>query len=61
MDISNVEYFDEATFSGTSSLTQVTLNATIDEIPVECFLNSGLTSITLPDSVEEIGDRAFRG
>ena len=45
-------------FQGTPS-TSITLNNNIKTIDFEAFLYSGITSITIPYSVREIGDAAF--
>ena len=41
------------------SKKNITIKANIKEIPEECFANSALREITLPDSLESIGTSAF--
>lgn len=55
------EGFDSAPFSGCESLNDVTFGEGISVIPEGLLSNTGLSSITIPDSVEEVHDWAFYG
>ena len=57
----NVEKLGISIFSSCSSLTSVTFpaNCKITIIPVDAFIASGLTSVTLPENITEIGSCAF--
>ena len=48
------------TFRGCTSLTEVTIPDSVTSIDSRAFLNSGLTSVTIPDGVM-IGEQAFMG
>jgi hypothetical protein len=47
-------------FDGCKSLTRVVLPKSLKVIPNQCFMNTALTEINLPDTLEEIGGGAFR-
>lgn len=51
---------DEA-FVCCRKLTSVSWPANITEIPVSCFENSSVASITIPDGITKINERAFSG
>ena len=51
---------DERAFEGTSALEEIELPETLKYIGVLAFANSGLTSLTVPDSVDIIDSSAFR-
>ena len=58
---STLETIGSNSFRGNESLSEVTFEEGIglDEIPGGLFRNAGLTSIEIPNSVEEIGGNAF--
>lgn len=43
----------------TSSFSEIVLSEGITEIPLNCFQEAKMTSITIPSSVTKIGDQAF--
>lgn len=49
----------EFMFANDSKLTQLVLNPTTVEIPTHAFYRSSLVSISIPSSVEEVGNLAF--
>ena len=49
------------TFGNCTSLTNISLPASLTEIGERAFLNSGLTSIDIPETVTTIGRYAFEG
>ena len=48
-------------FSDCSSLRSVTLPSNLTILDRDCFWDSGLDSIIIPNNVEEIGESSFRG
>lgn len=46
-------------FYGTSNLQSIVLGSQVETIATQAFTNSGLTSITLPESVKKLGDNVF--
>jgi hypothetical protein len=50
---------DEGLFSQKANLTNVTIGNQVQTIPPYTFAYSGVTSITIPGSVNSIGDNAF--
>ena len=53
-------YFDDDEYTWTKTITQVDIGNTVTEIGSETFSDcSGLTSVTIPDSVTSIGGYAF--
>ena len=59
-DITVTQIISEA-FKDATNLAKVTVNADITIIDKRTFQNSGLTSITLPSSLETIDENAFYG
>jgi uncharacterized repeat protein (TIGR02543 family) len=59
MGHNSVERLEESVFSGSHSLTQVTLSNKLTEIPARTFQETGLTSISIPSGVTTIGSLAF--
>lgn len=57
---SNVITIGSGAFASCSSLESITLNDRVKEIGGSCFSGSGLKSIVIPSSVEEIDVMAFR-
>ena len=55
----SVDGIDEAGFKGATQMTSVTIPATVTEICECAFLNTGLKTITVPKTVETIGDYAI--
>ncbi len=49
----------DGAFSGYGNLTSVTISNGVTSIGEEAFESAGLSEITIPDSVETIGDHAF--
>lgn len=54
-----VETIEGQAFNNCASLNNVEFDDALRSIGTYAFQNTSLTSISLPDSVEEIGDRAF--
>ena len=50
-----------STFEGCSALTGFTIPSCVTEIGSYAFEESGLTSITIPSTVETVGDQTFAG
>lgn len=58
----NIIYLDQAVFKNCSKLKEIDFNGCqINEIPVECFYGTSLTSIDIPETVNYICDKAFDG
>ena len=55
----SVTKIGDVAFRGCSTLTSITIPATVTEIGHGAFFGSGLTSINIPDSVTSIGFDAF--
>lgn len=49
----------ESAFASTTMLKSIVIPNGVKTIPYGCFSNSGLSSITLPEGLELIGERAF--
>lgn len=56
---STLQTIDDYAFLSCSSLTSIELPASLQKIGTAAFYGSGLTSVTLPDSVTSLGDSAF--
>lgn len=56
---SSINYIGENSFLSCSSLSTISLGNTLQKIGNQAFRSSGLTSITIPDSVKIIGSYAF--
>ena len=56
---SNLKSIGQFTFLGCTSLKHVDIPNTVTEIRFQAFQSSGLTEITIPDSVQYIYDEAF--
>ncbi len=62
IDLSKVTTLGEGAFANNRSLKNVTLNAELKAIPAGLFMNCNmLTTVELPQTVTEIGLRAFYG
>ena len=59
LTISGTGRMNRPAFRGFESLTSVTIGNSATEIGYEAFSCCGLTSVTIPDSVEKIGKYAF--
>ncbi len=57
---SSVRVADYA-FKGCTSLKQITIPQGVISVGKESFAGSGLTSISFPDSVKDLGEHAFQG
>lgn len=55
----SVTYLNSAVFRGCSNLTEISLPDTLKTIEIETFAGTGLTGITIPEGVSEIGDASF--
>ncbi len=55
----NLKKISSESFSGTENLKNVRINESIKEIDIRAFYKSGLTSITLHNSLSQIGYMAF--
>ena len=60
-NISSVRYIDDRAFFYCTSLKQIELPECLQELGSWCFRESGLTSITIPDSVQNLGELTFFG
>lgn len=56
---SSVKTIEQCAFSDTKKLSKVTFEKGLQIIGNKVFLNSGIKKITLPNSVEKIGEMAF--
>lgn len=61
INMENASYLTTFSFSDFTNLKHATLPKTLVEIPQKAFFNCPLTTINLPDTVEKIGDYAFKG
>ena len=61
INMENASYLTTFTFSDFTNLKYATLPKTLVEIPQKAFFNCPLTTINLPDTVEKIGNYAFKG
>ena len=61
INMENASYLTTFTFSDFTNLKYATLPKTLVEIPQAAFFNCPLTTINLPDTVEKIGNYAFKG
>lgn len=59
--IGNETLYDSGVFDNRSDITEVILPSSVTTIARYCFANSGLTSITIPESVTAIYGVAFDG
>ena len=50
---------DERAFAGCGNITQVNIGNNVKIIPTDAFSSQKLTTVTIPESVEIIGSRAF--
>ena len=57
---SSLKRIEESAFNGLSSLTSITLPKSLEYIGPFAFANTGLTSITIPDGVTELGHRGVQ-
>lgn len=57
---STLKRIEESAFNGLSSLTSITLPKSLEYIGPFAFANTGLTSITIPDGVTELGHRGVQ-
>ena len=55
----NIVSFGEGAFNNCRALKSITLPTGITEIPRECFMSTGLTSIKLPANITFVGEDAF--
>lgn len=60
-NISGVRYIGDDAFDGCTSLKQIELPECLQGLGRGCFRESGLTSITIPDSVQNLGELTFFG
>lgn len=61
INMENASYLTTFSFSDFTNLKYATLPKTLVEIPQKAFFNCPLTTINLPDTVEKIGNYAFKG
>ena len=61
INMENANYLTTFSFSDFTNLKYATLPKTLVEIPQKAFFNCPLTTINLPDTVEKIGNYAFKG
>ncbi len=61
INMENASYLTTFSFSDFTNLKHATLPRTLVEIPQKAFFNCPLTTINLPDTVEKIGNYAFKG
>ena len=61
INMENASYLTTFSFSDFINLKYATLPKTLVEIPQKAFFNCPLTTINLPDTVEKIGNYAFKG
>ena len=61
INMENASYLTTFSFSDFTNLKHATLPRTLVEIPQMAFFNCPLTTINLPDTVEKIGNYAFKG
>lgn len=61
INMENASYLTTFSFSDFTNLKHTTLPKTLVEIPQAAFFNCPLTTINLPDTVEKIGNYAFKG
>ena len=55
-----VTSINDRAFSGCSSLADVTINGPVTRIGISTFYNNAFESIVLPETLETLGDSAFR-
>lgn len=55
-----VTTINNSAFYGCKSLKSIEFPSTLTDINTSAFVNSGLTSITIPDTVENIGENVFK-
>lgn len=51
----------DSAFAGTSALTSVSLPSSVTKIGNDAFLNSGVSTVTIPEQIKSIGAEAFMG
>lgn len=61
INMENASYLTTFSFSDFTNLKHATLPKTLVEIPQKAFFNCPLTTINLPDTIEKIGNYAFKG
>lgn len=61
INMENASYLTTFSFSDFTNLKYATLPKTLVEIPQKAFFNCPLTTINLPDTIEKIGNYAFKG
>lgn len=59
--IANISAIDNATFAGCKALTTFEIPATVSRLGDRAFANSGLSSITLGEAVNNLGSGVFSG
>ena len=61
VNLSNIRIMGIGAFSGCSSLAGISgWSSSLTEIPYACFESCGFVNLTIPDSVTDIGNYAFR-